>query len=379
MLTDHPEESIPATTHPREILGQHITAQLRTYTADMEKSGSLPPAVLDIIYQQHWFQLLVPAAFGGQELNLPDTVQLFEALAWADANAGWCVNLGAGANMFAGYLDAAFAASVFSDPTICCAGSGAVSGKARRTSGGYMLSGRWKYASGANHATHFTANAYLLNEEGEALIEDGQAVFRSFIVPEAQVFNHRNWNAIGLKATSSNDFEIKEIFVPDTHTFTLLRPSAFAQGPLYQFPFSQLAVVNMACMATGIALHFIDLYIELAGNKKPMHSEALLGDIPAATLIFDKAYKNFMTARAAMYHELQVLWNLYAQAQTADATALQQFDTTCKQAAQAARALMNELYPLCGMSILDPSGALNKVWRDAMTALQHYLLSPLNS
>ena len=365
--------------HPRELIGQDITTRLREYTVETEQNGSLPSAVLDIIYQERWFQLLVPAAFGGLEVTLPDAVKLFEALAWADANIGWCVNLGAGANMFAGYLDAVVAKNVFSDPKTCCAGSGAITGTARQTEGGYILSGRWKYASGANHATHFTANAYLQDEAGHTLTEDGQAVFRSFIVPAEQVINHHTWNALGLKATSSNDFEIREVFVPDAHTFTLLRPSDFAQGPLYRFPFAQLAVVDMACMATGIALHFIDLYAELAQHKKPLHSDKLLQDHPAARATFHKVQQRFTAARTAMYEELQAIWDIYAQGLQANDAALHQFDTTCRKAAQAAREVMNELYPLCGMSILDPVTPLNKVWRDGMTALQHYLLSPLLS
>jgi alkylation response protein AidB-like acyl-CoA dehydrogenase len=365
--------------HHRELIEQDIVSRLREYTAETERNGSLPPAVLDIIYQQRWFQLLVPAAFGGQETALPDAVKLFEALAWADANIGWCVNLGAGANMFAGYLDAVVAATIFNNPKTCCAGSGAVTGTARRADGGYILNGRWKYASGANHATHFTANAFLLDEDGNTLMEEGQAVFRSFIVPTGQVTNHRNWNAIGLKATSSNDFEISEIFVPDTHTFTLLQPSVFARGPLYKFPFAQLAVVDMACMATGIALHFIDLYTVLAQHKKPLHSDKLLHEHPVAKATLGSVEQRLAAARTAMYEELQALWDIYSQGLQANDKALLHFDATCRNAAQAAREVMNELYPLCGMSILDPSSALNKVWRDGMTASQHYLLSPLLS
>ncbi len=363
--------------HPGTLLDRHITEQIRQYTFETEAAGSLDPAVLAIIYQQRWFHLLVPAVFGGAELNLPDTVKLFEALAWADANTGWCVNLGAGANMFAGYLDAAMAGAIFNSPQTCCAGSGAISGKARQTAGGYILSGRWKYASGANHATHFTANAAILDEDGIPVMMEGQPLFRSFIVPAQQIINHKNWNAIGLKATSSNDFEAREIFVPEACTFTLLKPSAFAGGPLYKFPFGQLAIVNMTCMITGIAFHFMDLYQELAMHKKPLHSDKLLQDNTIAHRIYDMASRRFLEARTEMYEELQSVWDIYEQGLQAHEQALQQLSNACRNAAEASRALINELFPLCGMNILDPATELNKVWRDAMTAGQHYLLSPL--
>lgn len=362
----------------QELLATELVQQIRQYTFTTEEQRQLSPEVLEIIYRERWFQLLSPAAAGGLEWALPQTVYLFEALARADANVGWCVNLGAGANMFAGYLEGTLAYDIFHDPRTCCAGSGAVSGEARRSAGGYILSGRWKYASGANHATHFTANAWLLDETGKRIKENGADIFRSFIVPASHIINHNNWNAIGLKGTSSNDFEAKEIFVPDDHVFTLLKPSAFARGPLYAFPFAQLAVVNMTCMATGIALHFIDLYTKLAAYKTPLHSDRKLIDNSMATGIFHRVTEDFYQARTGMYEELESVWAIYEDSQQANEAALKQLSHAAGKAAQASRAVFDELYPLCGMSILDPATELNKVWRDGMTALQHYLLSPLS-
>lgn len=365
--------------HPNHIIPEQVVKTIRTYTLQAEQEKSLPAPVLDLIYSQQWFQALVPAAAGGKELSLPDAVRLFEALAWADANVGWCVNLGAGANMFAGYFDADTAHTIFHSPETCCAGSGAISGTAVKTAGGYKLSGRWKYASGANHATHFTANAWLWEEDGKAIHEDGVLVFRSFIIPAAQITNCRNWDAIGLCATSSNDFEAHEVFVPERHTFTLLKPSAFANGPVYQFPFAIMAVINMTCMITGIAQHFLDEYEALATIKKPLHSDMFLQDNPVATQIHNRAATDFHTARAAMYEQLDKVWHIYGTGGEADEAALQQLKSRSNTASDAARRLINDLFPLCGMNNVAPQSALNKIWRDAAVASQHYLLSPLQT
>lgn len=354
-----------------------IVREIRTHSIAIENAGRLTDGALEMIYRERWLQVMVPEAAGGLEWELPRIVRLFESLAYADANLGWCVNLGAGANMFAGYLDPGYAARTFSDPRTCCAGSGAISGDARRTEGGYLLSGRWKYASGAAHATHFTANARLLNDQGIPLQDNGTALFRSFIVPAGKIINHNNWHAIGLKGTSSNDFEAQHVFVPDEQVFSLVKPSPFAQGPLYAFPFAQLAVVNMSSMATGIALHFSALYTELAAAKTPLHSDKKLQDHPIATHTYEELSRRLATARTSMYDKLDAAWRSYEAGGSADEQALSLLSTAARHAAAAARDMLNGLYPLCGMSILDPASELNKVWRDGMTALQHYLLSPL--
>lgn len=371
-------ETVGMQPHPGLLLPPEIVAVIRGYEQQAEQERQLPQPILDIIYQQQWLKVLVPKSAQGLELPLPEVVRMFEALAWAGGNTGWCVNLGAGANMFAGYLDQATSQAIFDTATTWCAGSGAISGRATKVPGGYILRGHWKYASGANHATHFTANAFIddssTDNNGQAPIP---APFRSFIVPAEMVHNRRNWEATGLQATSSNDFEVKDVFVPDQHTFSLLQPSDFATNALYSFPFEAMAVINMTCMITGLAFHFADEYRRLAMNKKPAHQELTLETHPAAAAIYTKVLAHFNEARNQMYNALDQLWAVYASGQTADKPELEQFIQTCKSASAASRQLINELYPLCGMSILNYEEPLNKIWRDAMTASQHYLLSRL--
>lgn len=364
--------------HPREILTPAALTRIRENAFVAENEKRLPQAVLDLIYHHRWFHVMVPKAYGGAELPLPETAQLFEALAWAEANTGWCVNLGAGANIFAGYFDQETAQELFGVEKTCCAGSAAITGTARRTHGGYVATGRWKYASGSSHATHFTTNCYLLNEDEQPLTKNGVQLFRSFIFPAEAVTIHPTWQSVGLQATSSNDFEVRNLFVPDHHMFSLTEPSAFAEGALYRFPFSQMAVVNMASMLTGIALHFIDLYSDLARHKKPLSSDVALQDNATAKTIVQGATASFYAARQAMFDTLEKVWRIYEVRHVPGEALLQRLSAAARNAAQTAREAVNDIYPLCGMSILNPASELNKVWRDAAAASQHFLISPLN-
>src|SRR5260221_11477011 len=140
---------------------QFITAEtvniLRIYAAEAELSGQLHPAQLDIIYQHNWFNLFVPEKYGGLQLSLMEALKIEEAIAWADGSVGWTVTLCSGANYFIGFLDGTVAKELFSDSKVCFAGSGHPSGIAKEQNNGFEISGRWKYATGAPHATIFTA------------------------------------------------------------------------------------------------------------------------------------------------------------------------------------------------------------------------------
>lgn len=361
--------------HPSSVLSSQIVEHLRKQTIEQEVKKSLTPSVLSLIYQHQWFKLLIPKMYGGLELPLPKVIELFEAIAWADGNTGWCVNLGAGANMFAGYIQPDMAETIFSADNVCCAGSGAISGTAIETNGGYLLSGKWKYASGANHATHFTANGWLLDNNGNSITENEVPQFLSFIIPADMVTNHRNWQAIGLRATSSNDFEVNNVFVPYSCTFNLTQPSKSINGPLYQFPFSLMAVTNMCCMTTGLAQHFIDAFISFADEKTPLHSSNKLSQNSKVSTILKNAQQQLNLVRQNMYDSLSKRWQQYESGLSATASEIEQTSTAFKTAAHKALGIIDELYPYCGMSILDEQNELNKIWRDAHVASLHYLLT----
>lgn len=364
--------------HPREIIFEEDVKIIRENTFAVEEDGNLNPAILDLIYKRKWLQVLTPGICGGLEWKLPDVAALFEALAWADGNVGWCVNLGAGANMFAGYFSKEVACSIFNSPKIWCAGSGATSGKAKKTGGGYIISGYWKYASGSLHATHFTGNAWLTDENDQAILENGSPVFRSFIVPTEQVTIQNTWKVTGLKSTSSNDFEIKDVFIPEDHIFSLTKASAFSTGPIYSFPFEALAVVNMACMLTGMGLHFIDLFQQIILKKVPLYAKTSMAENESLKSLFMDTTRGFYAAREKMFNFLHRAWAPYEKGRDAQDHTLNQLIADAKYAAHAAEKVVCDLYSACGMNIIFEGSELNKVWRDMAVASQHYLLSPFH-
>lgn len=350
---------------------------IRKHAAEAEHKRQLSPEVLQLIYEQQWLKIMEPEVCEGLAWSLPAVVHSFESLAYADGNVGWCVNLGAGANLFSGYLNAGRAKTIFSPATTWCAGSGAISGRAVKTTGGWRLSGRWKYASGSAHASHFTANGYLFDEHNKAITENGEPVFRSFILPAKNVQIIDTWHTSGLKASSSHDFAVDNIFIPDEQAFTLTKPSTFAKEAIFSFPFDALAVVNMACMPTGMALHFLELFEQLMNSKKPLHSDKPLGQQPLVQQQFEQCRNSLQIARTEMYESLNKAWQPFSEGHSASSGDLNILKNKARIAAQVALETVHQLFPFCGMTIIYQDAELNKVWRDISVAGQHYLLSPI--
>src|ERR1700744_664288 len=208
-------------SHPSTYINSDWKDIIRRTAAEAEQLGLLHPEQLELIYQQKWFKALVPLEYGGLELSLPGLVRLQEALSWADGSFGWVFTLCCGAGWFAGFIDKNIAPKIFTGEKTCLAGSGATTGEATQTSDGYILNGQWNYASGAHHATHFTANCIIKNENGTVLNKDGSPLVLPFIVDRKDVELLATWKYIGMVATGSHSFRIESLPISRERSFKI--------------------------------------------------------------------------------------------------------------------------------------------------------------
>ena len=110
----------------------------------------------------------------------------------ADGSVGWTVTLCAGAGWFIGFLNPELFSSLFNNRTLCIAGSGKSSGIARIIDGGYEVTGYWDYATGASHATAFTANCMIESNGNILKNEDGTTFVQPFLFFKDEVRIHEN-------------------------------------------------------------------------------------------------------------------------------------------------------------------------------------------
>ncbi len=352
------------------MINSSIIDTIREEAEEAERIKKLSPKQLAIIYENKWFHLLVPKEYGGKEMDLPEFALLMEELASIDGSFAWNVNLGAGANMFAGYLDKAVAKDIFSNPEACIAGSGAISGIAKKEREHYRIDGHWKYASGSTHANFFSLNAALVDEKEEG-------AFSSFIVPRGAVEILDTWKTTGLRATASHDFKVEDFKISERYAFDLLKPSQNCTGVLYRFPFRLLAEINMLVVSLGLAKRFLELVKQVALHKTIREYEIGLSELPMYKKLIEKHEVEFLEARIKVFDLLHILWD---KSVSGDLISLQEqnsFAQSVLQSAEQSRQLVDALYPFMGMHTVFESSELNRVWRDFKVASQHALISPI--
>jgi alkylation response protein AidB-like acyl-CoA dehydrogenase len=347
--------------HPSIFLSPGIADVLRAKSAEAEVMRDLHPDQLDLIYRQQWFRMLLPE----NPLPLPELVRLEEGISWADGPVGWTVTLCSGAGWFAGFFPPGVVPDIFSDKQMCLAGSGAPSGEAHVVPGGYRINGRWDYASGALHATAFTANCHILENGQKVLTDDRSPVVRAFLFRKEEVSVDRNWNTIGLIATGSHAFEVKNAEIPADRCCDIASSQAKAGHPIYRYPFLQLAEATLAANLSGMGMHFLDC------ARSFFHQRSRSGRVPAGAAqemnaALEEAQETIGAKRTEFYKTLDRSWENQAN-----------FDAVsqCSRGlVTEVRRMVDQLYPYGGLGAARPDTEINRVWRDLHTASQHNLL-----
>ena len=338
-----------------------------------EKQGSLTEEMLELIYQEKWFKLFVPKEWDGLGLSLPEALHLEEKIARLDASMGWTVTLCAGAGWFVGFLDERISQSIFPNAKVCLAGSGFVGGKAYWTENFYEISGSWTYASGALHATHFTANCELY-EEGKALLdENGKPVVKAFILKKEEVEILDGWNYMGMIATGSHAFKTENLLVPSNRVFEIYPEKIKRSEAIYRYPFSQFAEATLAVNILGITQHLQTLISETFWkrhefrNYDQKHLDYFQKLEKSCALKLEVARMKFFDAVEVSWQELQnngIITN----------KSLKSVSRSSRKLTQVCREVNSRLYPFAGLEAAKTHTELNRVWRDFNTVSQHALL-----
>ena len=361
------------TEHPSLIMQPRWVEIIRDNAAEAEQLGKLHPAQLQLIYDLQWFNLLAPAVYGGLQSSLPQLVKTEEALSWADGSLGWVVTLCCGAGWFGGFLDPGVAKQIYSDPKACFAGSGAATGTATITNGGYIINGSWKYASGVHHATHITVNCNIMNGNEAVLNADGTQLILPFVLDRGDVKLLPGWKYMGMIATGSDAYEVSGLYVDKSRCFEIDATAAVIDAPLYRYPFLQLAEATLAANLSGMAVHFTDLCVPAFKNKETNIRRVNARNVEVMNEALLQAKELLNQARAIFFEAVEASWN-----EPENTELLKSVSYTSRILAKIARECVDGLYPYCGLTAASPDTEINRVWRDLHTAGQHALLTFLD-
>jgi alkylation response protein AidB-like acyl-CoA dehydrogenase len=346
-----------------ELLAPRI-AQTRAASAAQRR---LPDDLARAMAEAGLFALLVPRALGGLELDPLAAADVVEAASLVDGSAGWAVMIGAQSAWFAAFLPQPVAEQVVGRPAATLAGVLRPGGRAVPIDGGYRVSGRWSFASGCTYADHLY---------GTCVIERPRAL-RLVYVPAAAATVQDTWRSVGLRATGSHDFALRDVTVAEDWTLPMpALGTAPHDGPLYRDGYQSLAFVLQAAQALGVARGALVAFTELAADTTRWLSGAALRDRPMVQITTARAEAKVASARAWLRETVADVWATILTGDPPDPRQRVRVRLAITHGISAAVGAADVLQQVAGAAAVPEDHPLQRRFQDLRTAAAHVQAAP---
>jgi alkylation response protein AidB-like acyl-CoA dehydrogenase len=248
-----------------------ISPQLKARAYATEKSGRVPAENMQALRDIGYFDIVKPQAFGGYEYDFDVLVDLNIELAKICASTAWVGGLlSAHQWLVASFPEQAQHDVWDANPDALACGSYAPATRAVATNGGYILTGRWSFASGCDNA-QWSLCAALLPVRNEA--ERFTPAF--LLVPASEYVIDDTWNVVGLAGTGSKTLQLKDVFVPEhrvlmfSETTSGQTPGASlrSENPGFSIPMLCNIPSCLASVAVGTAMGALEDYLEATSKR----------------------------------------------------------------------------------------------------------------
>ena len=352
-----------------------LVPALRERASRTEELRRLPPETERNLRDSGLFRLLQPKRVGGSELDYVALVDCADALGQGDASVSWnFANLASHNWMLAMFAPEAQNAVWGEDPDALIASSFVFpAGRARKTKGGYLLSGHWPFSSGVE-ACGWNMLASVVASDDEA---DG-VEYRLFLLNRRDYSIDDTWNATGLCGTGSNDVRVTEAFVPEYMTVAVsdlaggaTPGSVVNPNPLYALPVFSLFPYVLSGVGLGNAQACLDDYIEIARHRASTYNRAKIGDLQSTQIKIAEASAKIDAARLIMRTNCVEVLAEVRRGDVPSIAAKTRFRRDGAFSVNLCTEAVSLLFAASGARSLFTSGALQRQFRDAHAVNSH--------
>jgi len=363
-----PDDSIAVLAAVRD-LAPSISAR----SAEIESARRLPLDLLDQLIAAGCFRMLTPRSHGGFEVDLPRSMEIIETMAAADGATGWTVMIGSESPMLLALLPRSRFDQIYANtPDVIVGGGFAPRGQAAAGAGGYLVNGRWAFASGCQHSRWLIGNCVVTeNGRPRSGLLPGSSEIRAMLFRSDQVTIIDTWEVAGLRGTGSHDIEVKNLRVPADDSLDIFMGQSCVPGALYRAPVVSFAL-HIGAVAVGIAGHALaDIIALVQTNKKRLYTGSAIADSPLFHYRLAHAETSLRAARELLMAESRVVWqsSLTGRSPTPPETA--RVIGSVAWAAQTAASIVDSCYTAGGGTAPYNSSSLQRHLRDIHTLTQH--------
>ena len=335
-----------------------------------ERLGRLTDPVAGAMHDARLFEILVPERYGGWGAGMAAFFEAVEEIARADGSAGWCASL---CNVitytvFMG-LPPEGCDEVFGRGPVACWAALAPNAVATPEADGFRVSCPGAFGSGSSLASWVlvAANAG----------EPGAGEYRAFLVPKAEVeIKEGSWDVMGLRATASLDYAIKDRFVPERRSWTYRWSTPMESGALSATASVGRNAVGLAGFASGIARRALSEFALSATRTRRVAGDGVQAEDQVVQFGVGELDGRLRAARGHLTRLIAALDERAASGRPAtfeEGIELQQATHTL---ARAAREMVIFAFDYSSTSVVYARQPVQRCLRDLFTGLKHAAFTP---
>jgi resorcinol 4-hydroxylase (FADH2) len=369
---------------PEELIGRarDMVPEIRELAEETERNRTVSPHIIAKIRDAELLRTCRPKEFGGFEYDAVVALEIALVISSACASTGWTMNGALSNGISFGHFAIEAQRELWGggeDPFTCACF--APTGTAVPADGGYVLSGKWSFASGCDHSSWIRLGALITPPDAPPPHEGA-----FFLLPIEDVEIIDNWFVCGLAGTGSKDIAVRDAFVPKHRVlpFAATRsgrtPGAqHHQNPLYRLPLLVSGATMLASTAVGAARGALDAYLEMTTARKTRGALAggglAMAEFATVQLRFAEASAAVETAEMILLTDLtSATKKLYADEEitVADRIRCRRNQAYATKLALEAVEALNASTGGYGLFLSNP---VQRAWRDVNAVARHVSLN----
>jgi alkylation response protein AidB-like acyl-CoA dehydrogenase len=353
---------------------QKIVAALGETETWSEANRTLSPRAVELLHQSGVTRIMAPTAYGGYELPVRALIEAERVIAQGSTAASWVLMVCAAHTFIAGRMPRRGQDEIFDGhPGMLIPGVPSLRGTCQHAPGGYVLNGRWPYASGADHGDWVLVGCKgIPNDAGQAcppLI---------VVMPKKDAVIDDTWFTLGMRGTGSKDIVLKDAFVPEHYTMPL-REAQFGlipgvDSPLYRLPIRPALATMLLGTIIGMAERGLQLFIDTTRGRRDVYTGVLKADNPGIQRRVAEASTEITCAWALAQQNCDLLEDAMRHDPPMPTPQRAQVRWNAAYATELCRRACNRLFEGAGAGAAHDSHSLQIFFRDMNTASHHAML-----
>lgn len=344
---------------------QALAPVLRERAFDTEGARRISQETIDDLKSAGLFRALQPAAYGGHEIDPRAFMEISMIIGAACPSTGWVYAVVGVHNWQLALMPKQAQDDVWGeDQDTLISSSYTPRGSIEIVDGGYLVSGRWSFSSGADHAQWVILG-------GVATEEDGTVRRLCFLLPRTDYVIDDVWHVIGLRGTGSNDVVVDKAFVPEYRTHAYTSGSVTSDSPIYQLPFASVFTFGITAPLLGAAQGALEEHVQWTAERVRITRGTRVAEEPFSQARVAEAYGELDGARLQMMRDLGDMMDLARDGKEIPIEVRARGRMDQVRATQLAASAVDRVFQNSGGRVLHELNPIQRAWRDIHAGSQH--------